>query len=177
MRKLSSEELNRANLSDLGKQERLPVVILLDNVRSGLNVGSVFRTADAFTIEKIILTGITVQPPHREILKTALGSTESVPWEYTESIVQSIESLKQDHYTIIAIEQTTQSILLSDFQFDKGYKYVLILGNEVDGLSEEALPLIDKAIEIPQAGIKHSLNVSICGGIIMWEAFRQMGEE
>lgn len=175
MRKLSSEELNRANLSDIDKQERLPVVILLDNVRSGLNVGSVFRTADAFTIEKIILTGITVQPPHREILKTALGSTESVPWLYNESIVQSIESLKQDQYIIIAIEQTTQSILLSDFHFDKANKYALILGNEVDGVSEHALPLIDKAIEIPQAGIKHSLNVSICGGIIMWEAFRQMG--
>jgi len=173
MRKLSSEELHRTDLSEINKLTRIPVCIVLDNVRSGLNVGSIFRTADAFSFEKIVLTGITVQPPHREILKTALGSTESVPWLYIESITECLTLFIKDNYTIIAIEQTNQSILLDQFAFETDKKYALVLGNEVDGVSEEALQLIDTAIEIPQAGIKHSLNVSICGGIVMWEAFKQ----
>ena len=174
MRKLLSEELNRTALSELETLTRIPVVIVLDNVRSGLNVGSIFRTADAFTIEKVILTGITVQPPHREILKTALGSTDSVPWSYIDSIIICLQTLKKEGYVTIAIEQTNESILLDSFRFDKSEKYALVFGNEVEGVSEEALSCIEYALEIPQAGIKHSLNVSICGGIVMWEAFKQL---
>ncbi len=174
MRKLSSEELYRADLSEIDKLARIPVIVVLDNVRSGLNVGSIFRTADAFTIEKVILTGITVQPPHREILKTALGSTESVPWTYMESISDCLKTFRQQDYIALAIEQTDSSILLNDFKFENLKKYLLVFGNEVEGVSEESLAFIDYAIEIPQAGIKHSLNVSICAGILMWEAFKQL---
>ena len=174
MKKLSLKELGRTELSDLDSIKRIPLIVVLDNVRSGLNVGSIFRTCDAFAVEQIILTGITPLPPHREILKTALGSTESVSWTYEGSVSKCLETLKENGYTIIAIEQTNQSILLNEYNFNPEQKYVMVLGNEVDGVSEEAIGLVDVAIEIPQAGIKHSLNVSVCGGVVIWEAFKQL---
>ena len=145
------------------------MVIVLDNVRSMHNVGAIFRTADAFLIEKIILCGITPQPPHREIHKAALGATESVDWKYEKDIVVAVADLKSEGFEIIGIEQTTDSKLITDFEIERGKKYSLILGNEVDGISDEALEHIDIFLEIPQLGTKHSLNVSVCGGIVMWE--------
>lgn len=177
MKKLSTLELERPQLSEIGSIRRIPIVIVLDNVRSGLNVGSIFRTADAFAIEKVILTGITQTPPHREILKTALGSTDSVSWEFDYSGTEALSALKRDDYLLVAVEQTNESIPLNSFKFEKDQKYALILGNEVEGISESVLELVDMAVEIPQSGIKHSLNVSVCGGIIMWEAVRQFSEK
>jgi len=145
------------------------LVIILDNLRSMHNVGASFRTADAFLIEKIILCGITPQPPHREIHKAALGATESVDWGHESDINTVISDYKSRGYEIIGIEQTTDSIMITDFNIDKSKKYALILGNEVEGISDEALPNIDTFLEIPQLGTKHSLNVSVCGGIVMWE--------
>src|SRR6185369_4362667 len=149
MKKLKLEELGRISVDQFKEAEKLPITILLDNVRSLHNVGSVFRTADAFRIEKIFLTGITGTPPHREIHKTALGSTESVAWEYFEKTELAIQRLKSD-YQIIAIEQTTESVLLNQFKFEREKKYCLLFGNEVNGVSEEAIALADAAIEIPQ---------------------------
>ena len=174
MRKLHSDEIERAGLSEVITQNKIPVTVILDNIRSGLNVGSIFRSADGFAVEQIILTGFTPQPPHREILKTALGSTESVNWQYRESVVNVLIDLKSQGNLIVSIEQTDQSIQLQDFSFDKRQKYCLILGNEVDGVSDEAIQYSDMAIEIPQAGIKHSLNVAVCGGIVLWEAFKNL---
>lgn len=175
MRKLSSNELNRVELGDIQKLQKIPVTVVLDNIRSGLNVGSIFRTCDAFAVEHIILTGFTPQPPHREILKTALGSTESVHWSYCESISECLVELRSKDFRIIAIEQTDKSIELQDANFTNQMKYALILGNEVDGVSVDALEFADSAIEIPQAGIKHSLNVAVCAGMVLWEAFKSLG--
>uniref|UniRef100_A0A494G8X4 tRNA/rRNA methyltransferase SpoU type domain-containing protein n=2 Tax=cellular organisms TaxID=131567 RepID=A0A494G8X4_SOLLC len=133
------------------------------------NVGATFRTADAFLIQKIILCGITPQPPHREIHKAALGATESVDWDYESDINTVITDLKSQGFEVVGIEQTTNSEMITDFSIDKSKKYAVILGNEVEGISDEALPHIDSFIEIPQLGTKHSLNVSVCGGIVMWE--------
>ncbi len=176
MRKLSSDELDRASLSDVKESNKIPVVVILDNIRSGLNVGSVFRTADGFAVNQIILVGFTPQPPHREILKTALGSTDSVNWIYHESVKEAILELKNDGFVIVAVEQTDESTELQDFIFEKKKKYAFILGNEVDGVSDIALEYSDKAIEIPQAGIKHSLNVAVCGGMVLWEAFKSFAK-
>ena len=148
--------------------------MVLDNVRSMHNVGAVFRTADAFLVEKIILCGITPQPPHREIHKAALGATESVDWIYEKDISTALENLKRENFKILGIEQTTNSEIFTDFVIDKNDKYALVLGNEVDGLSDEALSLYDTFLEIPQLGTKHSLNVSVCGGIVMWEFFKSL---
>ncbi|MGK6343447.1 RNA methyltransferase [Chryseobacterium sp. DT-3] len=169
VQKLKLEELNRIDVETFKKVEKIPLVIILDNLRSMHNVGASFRTADAFLIEKIILCGITPQPPHREIHKAALGATESVDWSHASDINTAINDYKSRGYEIIGIEQTTDSIMITDFSIDKSKKYVLILGNEVDGISDEALPNIDTFLEIPQLGTKHSLNVSVCGGIVMWE--------
>ncbi|MGE0770266.1 MAG: RNA methyltransferase [Cyclobacteriaceae bacterium] len=173
MKKLKLEELGRMSPGQFKTSEKLPVCIVLDNIRSLHNVGSAFRTADAFRIEKIFLTGITGQPPHREIHKTALGATESVDWQYQESTTDLIRSLKAQGYTIAVAEQTTASIPVQDFKFTPGTRLCLVFGNEVNGVSEEAIDLADLALEIPQAGTKHSLNVSVCLGIITWELFRQ----
>lgn len=173
-KKLKLEELGRIDIDTFKQVEKTPLVIILDNVRSMHNVGAVFRTADAFLIEKIVLCGITPQPPHREIHKAALGATESVDWGYAENITEAIENLKKEQYKIIAIEQTTDSQDITKFTIDKNQKYALILGNEVDGISDEALPLCDCFLEIPQLGTKHSLNVSVCGGIVMWEFFKEL---
>jgi 23S rRNA (guanosine2251-2'-O)-methyltransferase len=171
MKKLTLDELGRISTDDYKKAKKLPLTIVLDNIRSLHNVGSAFRTADAFLIEKIILTGITGRPPHREIQKTALGATESVPWEYVESPAVAVSRLKSLGYAIAVVEQTTESISLENFFVEKDRKYALIFGNEVDGVSEELIGLADLAIEIPQGGSKHSLNVSVCLGIVSWHFF------
>lgn len=169
------DALNRPSAAEYQNQKKMPVALVLDNVRSGLNVGSVFRTADAFSVEKIWLCGITAQPPHREILKTALGSTESVPWEYVPETSRAIRLLQASGYRVFAVEQTTDKIWLQDFVPAPGEKYAFVLGNEVDGVQEQALALCDGAVEIPQSGTKHSLNVSVAAGIVVWELARKLG--
>ncbi len=169
VQKLKLEELNRIDVETFKKTDKIPLTVILDNIRSMHNVGATFRTADAFLIEKIILCGITPQPPHREIHKAALGATESVDWGYEKDIVTAVNDLKSSGYSIIGVEQTTNSRMISDFEIDKSRKYAVVLGNEVDGISDEALRHMDVFIEIPQLGTKHSLNVSVCGGIVMWE--------
>jgi 23S rRNA (guanosine2251-2'-O)-methyltransferase len=173
MKKLSLEELGRMSVAEFKDSQKIPVCLVLDNVRSLHNVGSAFRTADAFRIEKIFLTGITGTPPHREIQKTALGATESVAWEYSESTATALEKLKAEGYTIIIVEQTTDSMALQTFEASAEAKYCLVFGNEVNGVSEEAIALGDLALEIPQLGTKHSLNISVCLGIVLWEVFRK----
>ena len=143
-------------------------------MRSGLNVGSIFRTADAFLLEKIFLCGITAQPPHREILKTALGSTESVAWEYFASTESGVAALKTAGYRVVAVEQTTRGRWLQQFKFAAGEKFAFILGNEVDGVGQTTLALCDDVVEIPQFGTKHSLNVAVAAGILVWEAVRDL---
>lgn len=177
MKKLKLEELGRISISEFKEVKKLPVCIVLDNVRSLHNVGSAFRTADAFRMEKIFLTGITGTPPHREIHKTALGSTESVAWEYAEKTETILSKLTSEGYKIIAVEQTNESIELQKFQIQKDEKLAFVFGNEVNGVSEEAMALADVAIEIPQSGTKHSLNISVCLGIVMWELAKQFGFE
>lgn len=174
MKKLSLDELGRISVQSFKAAEKLPVCILLDNVRSLHNVGSAFRTADAFRIEKICLTGITGTPPHREIQKTALGATESVHWEYTENPGEVVQALKNTGYTIVCVEQTTESTPLQKFQPDNSKKYCLVFGNEVHGVSDQVLQLTDVALEVPQAGTKHSLNISVCLGIVVWEFFQKL---
>ena len=173
-KKLKLEELGRIDVETFKQTEKIPLVVVLDNVRSMHNVGAVFRTADAFIVEKIILSGITPQPPHREIHKAALGATESVDWIYEKSISEALQNLKKENYKIIGIEQTSNSEIITDYQINKDQKYALVLGNEVDGLSDEAFSAYDAFLEIPQLGTKHSLNVSVCGGIVMWEFFKNL---
>lgn len=169
VQKLKLEELNRIDVETFKTVEKIPLIVVLDNIRSMHNVGATFRTADAFLIQKIILCGITPQPPHREIHKAALGATESVDWQYESDINTVIADLKSQGFEVVGIEQTTNSKMITDFTIHKSKKYAVILGNEVEGISDEALPHIDSFIEIPQLGTKHSLNVSVCGGIVMWE--------
>lgn len=171
VQKLKLEELGRINVETFKQVEKTPLVVVLDNVRSMHNVGAIFRTADAFLIQKIVLCGITPQPPHREIHKAALGATESVDWCYFETIEEALTFLKVEGYSIIGMEQTTNSQMITEFKFSDCQKYAIVLGNEVEGISDEALPLCDNFLEIPQLGTKHSLNVSVCGGIVMWEFF------
>ena len=172
MRKLSMDELNRISKDDFEQAEKLPIIIVLDNVRSLSNVGAFFRTADAFRIGELFLCGITACPPHREIHKTALGADETVKWRYFDTTEAACQTLKAEGYKIFAVEQVEGSVSLEDFRFEPQTAY--ILGNEVEGVSEEALPYCDGAIELPQAGTKHSINVSVCAGIIMWELFEQL---
>jgi len=173
MKKLQLEELGRISVEAFREAEKQPVCIVLDNIRSLHNVGSAFRTADAFRIERIFLTGITGTPPHREIQKTALGATESVAWEYVEHTADALARVKAEGYTVVIIEQTTESIPLQNFEPEAGRKYCLVFGNEVNGVSDEAIGYGDVALEIPQSGTKHSLNVSVCLGIVVWEIFRK----
>ena len=173
MKKLKLEELGRISVDEFKEADKLPVCIVLDNVRSLHNVGSAFRTADSFRMEKIYLTGITGTPPHREIQKSALGATESVAWEYAESCASAVKNLKDQGYTIVIIEQTTESKPLDKFIPEKGKKYCLVFGNEVDGVSEEVIAHGDVALEIPQIGTKHSLNISVCLGIVCWEFYKK----
>lgn len=165
-------ELGRLSVEAYQSAPKTPLVLVLDNIRSGLNVGSIFRTADAFALEKLLLCGITAQPPHREILKTALGSTDSVHWEYAESTRDAVLSLKNAGYIVYAVEQTTHKTWLQEFKAEAGKAYAFVLGNEVDGVSEDALAVCDGALEIPQFGTKHSLNVAVAAGIVTWEFLR-----
>ena len=174
MRKLKLQELNRVDNEAFKKQPKTPLVLVLDNIRSGLNVGSAFRTSDGFGLEKIYLCGITATPPHKEILKTAIGASESVAWEYSDTTLKTILKLKKAGFKIVAVEQVDQRTWLQDFIIDFGIKYALVFGNEVDGISEEILPHIDACIEIPQMGTKHSLNISVRVGIVVWDFFKKI---
>ncbi|MBC7776795.1 MAG: RNA methyltransferase [Phycisphaerae bacterium] len=175
MEKISMENLGRMSVADYKTRPKLPLVLVLDNVRSGLNVGSIFRTADAFALEKILLCGITAQPPHREILKTALGSTDSVEWAYFANATEAVHALKNEGYEVFAIEQTTKKIWLQDFSLQKEKRCAFVLGNEVEGVDTEVLALCDGVLEIPQFGTKHSLNVAVAAGIVVWEFVRKLG--
>jgi 23S rRNA (guanosine2251-2'-O)-methyltransferase len=174
MRKLKLEELGRMSVDQFKGSDKLPVAIVLDNVRSLHNVGSAFRTADAFRIQKIFLTGITGTPPHREIEKTALGATLSVEWKYFESTAAALQNLRDEGYHITLVEQTSESKMLQAIEIRDNVKYALVFGNEVNGISEECVPLANDSVEVPQFGTKHSLNVSVCLGIIAWEFFKKM---
>jgi len=171
MMKTPNEDLDRVSVETFKKMNKIPVVVVLDNVRSMHNVGSAFRTADAFLIQKILLTGITARPPHRDIHKTALGATESVDWDYKEDTLEAISVLKDQGYTIIAVEQATPHVPLNEFTPDKNEKYALIFGNEVFGVSDEAVVASDICLEIPQSGTKHSLNISVSVGIVLWKMY------
>jgi len=172
MKKKSLKELNRLSPSAFKEAKRNPIVIVLDNIRSALNVGSAFRTADAFAFAELHLCGITATPPHREILKTAIGATEAMSWTHFERTSDSINKLKAEGYQIIGVEQTHESVSLVDFHFEKQKSYALVFGNEVEGVGVEVLPLLDNCIEIPQFGTKHSLNISVCVGVLGWEALK-----
>lgn len=174
MRKLSMEELNRPDIDSFKKQAKIPVVVVLDNIRSMHNVGSTFRTADGFAVEKIILCGITATPPHREIEKTALGATQSVTWEHHANTQTALAQLKKEQYTILAIEQATDSTALQHVEIDPQKKYALLFGNEVHGVSDDAMHAVDGCVEIPQFGTKHSLNVSVTIGIVLWQFLQKM---
>lgn len=174
MKKLKLDELNRIAIPAFKEQEKLPIVVVLDHVRSMHNVGSVFRTADGFSIQKVVLCGITAQPPHREIEKTALGATLSVDWVHFEDTLAAVESLRADGYEIIAIEQAENSTMLHKFTPHLTKKYALIFGNEVNGVSDEVMENIDNCIEIPQFGTKHSFNIVISAGIVLWDFFAKM---
>ena len=176
MKKLSLDELGRISVDEFKQADKLPVCVVLDNIRSLHNVGSAFRTADAFRLEKLVLAGITGTPPHREIHKTALGATESVAWHHEPSVETALRQLKAEGYLIVAVEQTTASELLHRFRIPKNQKLALVFGNEINGVSNEAITLTDVALEIPQHGTKHSLNVSVCLGIVVWEVYQQLLE-
>lgn len=171
MRKLSMDELNRLSVTDFKSSTKHPLVIVLDNVRSMHNVGSVFRTADGFAIEKIVLAGITGQPPHREIEKTALGATESIDWSHDSDVLHAVLKLKEEGYVLCAVEQAAESIRLDKFQPDPNKKYALIFGNEVHGVTSSVMELVDNCLEIPQFGTKHSFNISVTAGIVLWDFF------
>lgn len=174
MRKLKLDELNRATVSEFKEQDKLPVTAVLDNVRSMHNIGSIFRTSDGFAVEQIVLCGISAQPPHREIEKTALGATASVNWAYHKDVVEALTQLRANGYQIIAIEQAENSVMLNEFTPDKNAKYALIFGNEVNGVSDEAMQIIDTCIEIPQFGTKHSFNIVVSVGIVLWDFFAKL---
>ena len=174
MRKLENKELERKSIDDFKEAVKTPLIIILDDIRSLHNIGSVFRTADAFLIEKIYLCGITAIPPNKEIHKTALGATETVTWEYQKDILEVIENLKKESISVFAIEQVENAIFLQDFKMDKNKKYALVFGNEVYGVSQKAIELCDGTIEIPQLGSKHSLNISVSAGIVVWDLFQKM---
>ncbi len=171
---MNMEALGRLDPSALSDLEKTPMALVLDNVRSGLNVGSAFRTADAFAVGKIYLCGITATPPHREILKTALGATDTVAWEYHESAVTGLASLKALGYRIWAVEQAAGSTPLQTFSPEPGARYALVFGNEVNGVSEDVMEMVEGAIEIPQFGTKHSLNIAVSVGIVVWDVFSKM---
>ncbi len=173
MRKLENAELSRKSVEDFKNAQKTPITIILDDIRSLNNIGSVFRTADAFLIEKIILCGITATPPNKEIHKTALGATETVDWEHHKNILEVIENLKQDHYQVYAIEQVENAHSLDKFAIDPQEKYAIIFGNEVFGVSQQAITLCNGSIEIPQLGTKHSLNIAVSAGIVVWDLFKQ----
>lgn len=174
MRKIRNEELGRKTIEEFKQSSKIPITVVLDNIRSMNNIGSVFRTSDAFLIEKIFLCGITAQPPHNDIRKTALGATESVDWEYYEKTENAVKYLKSEKYIIIAIEQVEKSIMLNNFTIDNNKKYALIFGNEVKGVQQQIVNMCDFFIEIPQEGTKHSLNISVSAGVVLWDFFQKL---
>jgi tRNA G18 (ribose-2'-O)-methylase SpoU len=174
MRKLENSELDRKSIEAFKKSEKTPLILVLDDIRSLHNIGSVFRTADAFLIEKIYLCGITATPPNKEIHKTALGATDTVAWEHHENVLTVIEKLKSENVITLAIEQVETAIFLQDFKAEKDKRYALVFGNEVYGVSQEAVALCDGSIEIPQLGTKHSLNISVSAGIVVWDLFQKL---
>src|SRR5690554_386277 len=177
MRKLSMDDLNRPSVQAFKEQEKLKVRILLDDVRSLQNVGSIFRTSDGFAVEEIILCGITGQPPHRDIERTALGATQSINWRYENNILKAIKDLKDEGYKIVAIEQAEGSTFLHNFTPHLEEKYALIFGNEVNGVSENAMAIINECIEIPQFGTKHSFNIVVSAGIVLWDFYAKLNSQ
>ena len=176
MRKLENSELDRKSIETFKNSKKTPLLLVLDDIRSLHNIGSVFRTADAFLIEKIFLCGITATPPNKEIHKTALGATETVAWEHHEDVLEVITKLKKDNVTTLAIEQVESAVFLQNFKVEKNKKYALVFGNEVYGVSQDAVALCDGCIEIPQLGTKHSLNISVSAGIVVWDLFKQFND-
>jgi 23S rRNA (guanosine2251-2'-O)-methyltransferase len=174
MRKLSMEELHRKTVQEFKRADKTPLVIVLDNVRSMHNVGSVFRTADAFLLQGIYLCGYTPVPPHRDIHKTALGATETVEWQYAKNALTALEELKQQGYLVWAVEQAAGSVLLQNFRVPVHQPLAVVLGNEVSGVGEEVLQKVDGCLEIPQLGMKHSLNISVSAGIVIWDLFNKL---
>jgi tRNA G18 (ribose-2'-O)-methylase SpoU len=174
MRKLENKELIRKSIDDFKEATKTPLILILDDIRSLHNIGSVFRTSDAFLIEKIYLCGITAIPPNKEIHKTALGATETVNWEYSKSVIDVIDRLKNENIKVFAIEQVENSVLLQNFQVDKKERYALVFGNEVYGVNQKAIEICDGSIEIPQLGTKHSLNISVSAGIVVWDLFQKL---
>jgi 23S rRNA (guanosine2251-2'-O)-methyltransferase len=174
MRKLKNSELNRLSVNEFKETPKTPLIIVLDNIRSLNNIGSVFRTSDAFLIEKIYLCGITAKPPHKDIHKTALGSTDTVAWEYSESTLDVIEKLKENQTVVCSIEQTENATLLNDFKPKANCHYALVFGNEVKGVSQEVVNSSDVVLEIPQFGTKHSLNISVSCGVVIWDVFSKL---
>ena len=174
MRKLENSELDRKSVTDFKLANKTPIVIILDDIRSLHNIGSVFRTSDAFLIEKIYLCGITATPPNKEIHKTALGATDTVAWEYAKDVLEVITKLKAENTTVYAIELVENAVFLDNFQPINETKYALVFGNEVYGVSQEAIKMCDGCIEIPQLGTKHSLNISVSAGIVVWDLFQKM---
>lgn len=172
MRKLNNNELNRLSVEEFKNTEKRPIVVVLDNIRSMNNVGAVFRTSDAFLVEKIYLCGITATPPNNDIHKTALGATESVEWEYAEQTIEVLKNLKSKGYKLFAIEQAENSIMLDQLELLEGEKVAIVFGHEVRGVQQEVVSFCDFALEIPQFGTKHSLNISVCAGITLWEVSR-----
>lgn len=174
MRKITNSELNRPSAEQFATMQRIPVVVVLDNVRSAQNIGAFFRTGDAFAIEKVMLCGITATPPSRDIHKSALGAELTVGWEYYPTTTECAAALKAEGYTLLAIEQVEGAVILDRLEVDAGKKYALIFGNEVEGVAQEVVDMCDGAIEIPQVGTKHSVNVSVAGGIVLWEFFSSL---
>lgn len=177
MKKRNILEMNRLSTEDYKKIKKIPLVVVLDHIRSLHNIGSIFRTADAFLIEKIILCGVSSPPPHPEIHKTALGAEYSVDWIYLENTMDAVTTLKNEQFVIFAVEQVHKSVYLSDFQIDKNKKYAIVLGNEVKGVQQCVVDVCDGCIEIPQFGTKHSLNVSVASGIVLWEFFNRLSKK
>jgi tRNA G18 (ribose-2'-O)-methylase SpoU len=174
MRKLENSELNRKSIADFKVADKTPIIIILDDIRSLNNIGSVFRTSDAFLVEKIYLCGITATPPNKEIHKTALGATETVEWEHQLDVLEVIEKLKKENVTVLAIEQVESAVFLNEFEIEKDTKYAFVFGNEVFGVNQKAIEICDGSIEIPQLGTKHSLNISVSAGIVIWDVFKKM---
>ena len=174
MRKLKNSELNRLSVESYKKASKIPLIVVLDNIRSLNNIGSVFRTSDAFLIEKIYLCGITACPPHRDIHKTALGATDSVSWEYRESTVDLVREIKANGIKVMSVEQAEHSVMLHDFEVSEDKRIAVVFGNEVKGVQQEVVDQCDGCIEIPQFGTKHSLNVSVSCGVVLWDLYSKM---
>jgi 23S rRNA (guanosine2251-2'-O)-methyltransferase len=172
MRKLLNEELNRLSVEEFKKTTKIPLVIVLDNIRSMNNIGSVFRTADAFLVSKVYLCGITATPPHKDIHRTALGATESVEWEYMENTLDALEKIRADGYLIFAVEQAENSLKLGKFNPSEKQKFAVVFGHEIRGVNQQVVNACDGVLEVPQFGTKHSLNISVCAGIVIWEMAR-----